>query len=379
MQQAEEAAAEAEAERGAGLHLVAEAGIVEPQLADALAQFLEIRGVDREEAAEDHRLHFLVAGQRRVRPALHRGDGVADAGLLDLLDLRGDEADLARADFGQVGALGGEAADAVDQVLGAALHELDVETLGDDAVDYADEDDHAEVGVVPAVDQAGLERRVAVALRRRDLGDDGFEHVLDPDARFGGGEDGFGSVEADDLLDLLLDAFGLGRGEVDLVDDGDDFVVVLDRLVDIGERLRLDPLRGIDDQQRALACGEAARNFIGEVDVAGRVHQVELVGLAILRGVIEAHCLGLDGDAALALNVHIIKDLLAHLALGEAAAMLDQAIGKRRLAMVDMRDNAEVTYVGQFGHLTAPLAVLHHPVSHYCLRAELRRLRSRQV
>jgi curli biogenesis system outer membrane secretion channel CsgG len=52
--------------------------------------------------------------------------------------------------------------------------------------------------------------------------------------------------------------------------------------------------------------------------VAGRVHQVELVGLAVLRGVVEAHGLGLDGDPALALDVHVIKDLLAHLALGQA-------------------------------------------------------------
>ena len=35
-------------------------------------------------------------------------------------------------------------------------------------------------------------------------------------------------------------------------------MVVLDRLVDVGERLRLDPLRRVDHQQRALAGGEAA-------------------------------------------------------------------------------------------------------------------------
>ncbi len=50
--------------------------------------------------------------------------------------------------------------------------------------------------------------------------------------------------------------FGLGGGEVDLVDDRHDLVVVLDRLVDVGERLRLDALRRVDDQQRAFAGGE---------------------------------------------------------------------------------------------------------------------------
>ena len=83
------------------------------------------------------------------------------------------------------------------------------------------------------------------------------------------------AVEADDVLDLLADLVGLGGGEVDLVDDRHDLMVVLDRLVDVGERLRLDALRGVDDQQRALAGGEAAADLIGEVDMAGRVHQVE--------------------------------------------------------------------------------------------------------
>ena len=111
-------------------------------------------------------------------------------------------------------------------------------------------------------------------------------------------------VEADDLLDLLPHPFRVGGGQVDLVDDRHDLVVVLDRLVDVGQRLRLDALRRVDDQQRALAGGEAAADLIGEVDVAGRVHQVELVALPL-----EPHGLRLDGDPALALDVHVVEHL----------------------------------------------------------------------
>ena len=53
------------------------------------------------------------------------------------------------------------------------------------------------------------------------------------------------------------------------------------RVVDVGERLRLDALGGVDDQERALDGGERAGDFVGEVDVAGRVDQVEDVGLAV--------------------------------------------------------------------------------------------------
>jgi hypothetical protein len=86
-----------------------------------------------------------------------------------------------------------------------------------------------------------------------------------------------------------LDAVGLGGGQVDLVEDRDDLVVGVDRLVDVGERLRLDALAGVDHQQRALAGGAAsAVDLVGEVDMAGRVDQVEDVGPGRpLRGVFE--------------------------------------------------------------------------------------------
>ena len=80
--------------------------------------------------------------------------------------------------------------------------------------------------------------------------------------------DGVRGIDADHVLDLLLDAVGVGRRQVDLVQDGQDLEVVVERLIDVGERLRLDALAGIDDQDRALAGGERARHLVGEVDVA---------------------------------------------------------------------------------------------------------------
>ena len=99
------------------------------------------------------------------------------------------------------------------------------------------------------VDQHGL-RRVAVALRRRDPGDDRFEHLVDADPGLGAGQHRIVRRQADDVLDLLPDLVDVGGGQVDLVDHRHDLMVVLDRLIDIGERLRLDALRRVDHQQR---------------------------------------------------------------------------------------------------------------------------------
>jgi hypothetical protein len=78
---------------------------------------------------------------------------------------------------------------------------------------------------------------------------------------------------------------------------------------------------------------------------------VEDIVLPVLRPVIEAHGLGLDGDAALALDVHGIEHLLlaCHLARVEPAGHLDEAVGKRRLPVVDMGDDGEVADVFQWG------------------------------
>jgi len=116
-------------------------------------------------------------------------------------------------------------------------------------------------------------------------------------------------------------------------------MVMLNRLIDIGQRLRLNPLRRIYHQQCPLAGGKAARYLIGKINMTRRIHQAERISLAILGDIVKPHRLRLDGDPALALNIHIVEHLLAHLALG-----------KRRFAMIDMGDDREVADVRTVGH-----------------------------
>ena len=80
------------------------------------------------------------------------------------------------------------------------------------------------------------------------------------------------------------------------------------------------------------------------------VHQVQDVILAILGCIVQAHRLRLDGDPALAFNIHIVEDLVGHLAFAQPPAHLDQAVGDGRLAMVDMRDNGKIPDVVCRGH-----------------------------
>jgi hypothetical protein len=161
--------------------------------------------------------------------------------------------------------------------------------------------------------------------------------------------------------------FGVGRRQVDLVEHRDDLEIVLHRQVQVGEGLRLDALRGVDQQDRALARGERARHLVAEVDVAGGVDHVEGV-LAAAERPVHAHGLRLDGDAALALDIHVVEVLRAHVAIRDGARDLQHAVGQRRLAVVDMRDDAEVADlrgVGRRRHWGVHTARRHcPPLSH---------------
>ena len=273
------------------------------------------------------------------------GDGVADLGVGDVLDAGDEEADLAGAELVDRQRPRRQDAQRLDLVVLLRDHEADLHARPDGAVDDADQHDDAAVGVVPGVEDQRLERRVVVALGRRHALDDRLEGVDHADARLGRRQDGVGRVEADDLLDLPLRLVDLRAGQVDLVDHRHDLEAAVDREIGVGQRLRLDALRGVDEQQRAFAGGQRPRHLVREVDVAGRVDQVEDVGLAVLGRVVQAHGVRLDGDAPLPLQVHAVEVLGLELARLEGAGGLEETVRQRRLAVVDVGDDREIAYL----------------------------------
>jgi hypothetical protein len=76
--------------------------------------------------------------------------------------------------------------------------------------------------------------------------------------------------------------------------------------------------------------------------VPRRVDHVELVHLAVARLVAQRDALCLDRDATLTLEVHRVEHLRLHLTVFETAAKLDEPVGQRRLAMIDVRDDREI-------------------------------------
>ena len=157
VEQAEKAATEAEAERDGAFRLEEERRIVEPQFFERLAQLRVLVGVDRVEPGEDHGLDFFEAGQRLDRGIGVVGDGVADLGVGDVLDVGDEETDFAGLQLVDLHRLGREHAESFRVESGAVPQETDSLALAQRALKHAGEHDDAAVGVEPGVENQRLE------------------------------------------------------------------------------------------------------------------------------------------------------------------------------------------------------------------------------
>ena len=120
----------------------------------------------------------------------------------------------------------------------------------------------------------------------------------------------------DDGVDRMVE---IRAHAVHLVDEADARDVVLVGLPPDRFRLRLHAGHGVEHRDRAIEHAQAALHFGGEIDVSGRVDDVdlEIVPLAGRRG-------GRDGDATLLLLLHPIHG-------GSAFVDLTQLVGAPRV------------------------------------------------
>ena len=131
VQEAQEAAAETDAQGMGGLGLEGEAGVVELEPVEGVAQVGQLVAVDRVEAAEHHGLGIPVTGQRLGGAVLRGGDGLTRACFAHVLDPCDEVAHLARAQLGHGDGHGGAHTDLFDVVDRVGLHEAEARPGGE--------------------------------------------------------------------------------------------------------------------------------------------------------------------------------------------------------------------------------------------------------
>ncbi len=260
----------------------------------------------------EHELHALVLerGSAEHRHALVRQGGLSDgpAHLLDGGLLLVDELLHERL-----------------VVVGELLEELAVRGLGRLAVLLGD------VRVLPVLPHLAFP---VVALHLHEV-DDPVELGLGAPGELE--DERVGAEAVDDHGDGALE---VGARAVHLVHEADAGDVVAVRLAPDRLGLRLDAGDGVEDGDGAVEHAQGALHLDREVDVAGRVDDVDPVALPLTGGGGRR-----DRDAALALlghPVHLGRALVDLADLVRLAGVVEDALGRRRLTGIDVGHDADV-------------------------------------
>jgi hypothetical protein len=166
------------------------------------------------------------------------------------------------------------------------------------------------------------------------------------------------------VLDHLDGAVEVGADAVHLVDEAHPRDVVLVGLTPHGLGLRLDAGDRVEHRDRAVEHAQRALDLDREVDVAGRVDDVDAVVVPDAGG-----GSGGDRDATLLLLGHVVHgggavvDLTDLVAL---AGVVEDALGRGGLAGVDVRHDPDVP-----GALQGELSLGHSLLLHFRVKGRL--------
>ena len=317
MKEPQEAATEAGAEGQGAFGFVHERGVVELELLEHGAEFLELVGLHRIHAREHHGLHLLEAGDGfggGVRGGCY---GVAHLHFLCALDAADGVADVAAAHpFGR-DELHAQEPDLFGVIVFAGSHETHLLPFAQSAVQHLEICDDPAERVEYRVEDERLQGSRGVALRGGYPVDDG---VQDGRHAFSGA---CGNLEdvivaaSQQVHYLVCHDLRLGGVHVYLVEYGDYLEIMVDRVIKIGDGLGLHALGSVHHQQGPFAGGYRAGDLITEIDMSGSVDEVE--GAAL---VLHLDGMALYGDAFLALERHVVQHLIFHLAPVEGVGQL---------------------------------------------------------
>jgi len=157
-----------------------------------------------------------------------------------------------------------------------------------------------------------------------------------------GNDDRFG---AEPIFDLIESAVKVGSFSIHFVDEGDSWNVIFIRLPPDGFALGFDSFSGREDNDSAVEYAQGAFDFGCEVDVTGRVDEVERMFLPI-----EGNACGLDGDSSFLFFGIVIGNggaLIDHSDFVYEVGVEEHSFGNGGFSCVDVGDDADVSDVLQ--------------------------------
>ena len=168
---------------------------------------------------------------------------------------------------------------------------------------------------------------------------DFFQHLFHIETGLGADFHGFAAVQPDQVFDFLFHHVGLGARQIDFIQYRQDFQVVVQGQIHVGQCLGLHALGRIHHQHRPVTGRQGTGHFISEVHVARGINEMEQIVMTVSGMVDELHGIELDGDAPLPLQVHGVQDLVFHFPFFHGVRQFQDAVGQGAFPMVDVGDD----------------------------------------
>ena len=112
--------------------------------------------------------------------------------------------------------------------------------------------------------------------------------------------------DSDDVLNLSHHTFRLRTWQIDLIQYGKYVQIMIQRQIDIGQRLGFDSLRGIHHKNSAVTGRQTPGHLIVKIYMARRIDHIENIFFSILGLVYGTDGLGLNGNPAFPLQIHVV-------------------------------------------------------------------------
>ena len=345
MHQSEETATEAEPQRRAVFRLNSQRCIIKLQLFQRRPQIAVLLPIGRIQPGEYHRLQRHIPRQRFGGGHPVNGQRIAHRALPHILEPGGDITHLPgfqplgrprrRSEYPHLNNFG----------RAPRRHHPDAVQPGYTPILYPDVRDDPLILVIYRIKHQRPRRRRRLAAGGRNAPHHRVQNGRRPGAFLGRHEQHFIAPETEYLLDFPRHPLRLRLRQVHLVQHRNQIQVILHRQQSVGDGLRLNALAGVHHQQRPLAGRQRPRHLIAEIHMTGGVDQVQLIGLPVRRLVIHRHRFALDRNPPLPLQLHLVQELRLHLLRADGAGDFQKPVGQRGLAVVDVRDDAEISDV----------------------------------
>ncbi len=115
--------------------------------------------------------------------------------------------------------------------------------------------------------------------------------------------------------------------------------------ITIRKSLRLNSLARVHNQNRAFTGCQRPRNFISKIHVSGSINKIHLIILS-LKFPIHSNRLKFNRDSPFLLQFHCIQHLpMLHLTFRKRPSNLQKSVRKSGFSVINVRDDAKISYV----------------------------------